>query len=278
MSFQKIRLREVVPGIGIPPDAPPNPENLRCWIRFIDYYDEGLNTYEYFIWVENPNGIRFATLTDNSTRLGYNTTGKIYAYRRMYQITSTWTHIHAGTYFTGYVIGSDSCNVSTIEANFPVYDEYNMQGNLIYSPSGIIFQFKPVRLRKAIPYTPNPLGILPPMDATYKYFAIYYRTDVPRWEAVVFNEKNVTFEEYVVAAPDGRFTRKSETIRGKVYRWQESTNEWGYLRTYFDATDTGFGSSYNLVSNFILYDTFDNHIWYNPIILKPVILAGRITT
>jgi len=129
---------------------------------------------------------------------------------------------------------------------------------------------KPTRLKKVIPYTPNPLGILPPMDATYKYFVIYYRTDVPRWEAVVFNEINVTFEEYVVAAPYGRFTAKSETIRGKVYRWQESTNDWVYTQTYFDATNTGFGSSYNLVSNFVLYDTLDNHIWYNPITFVPV--------
>ena len=275
MSFQKIRLREVVPGIGIPPDAPPNPANLPFWLRFMSYYDEGLDT---FIWVENPNGIHFTTATDNSTLIGYNTTGKIYAYNRRYQITSTWTHIHAGTYFKGYVLSAEPCNVSTIEANIPVYDEYNMQGNLIYYPTGNIFQFKPIRPRKVIPYTPNPLGTLPLIDTEYKYFAIYYRTDVPRWEAVVFNEINVTFEEYVVAAPNGRFTAKSETIRGKVYRWQESTNDWVYTQIYFDATNAGASSSRSLVSNFVLYDTLDNHIWYNPIILKPVILAGRITT
>lgn len=274
MSFQNIRLRKATLGVNSISDAPPNPENLQYWIRFKSYYDEGLDT---FIWVENPNGIHFATATDNSTLIGYNTTGKIYAYRRMYQITSTWTHIHAGTYFTGYVIGSEACDVSTIEANFPVYDEFNMQGNLIYSPSGTIFQFSPVRLKKVIPHTPNPLGVLPPMDTEYKYFAIYYRTDdVPIWEAVVFNETNVTFEEYDIAAPDGRFTANSETIRGKVYRWQESTNDWGYLYTYFGATDTGFGSSYNLVSNFILYDTLDNHIWYNPITFKPIRLRKAI--
>ncbi len=262
MSFQNIKLRKATLGVNPNSDAPPNPENLQYWIRFIDYYDSGINT---FIWVENPNGIHFTTATNNSTLIGYNTTGKIYAYNRRYQITSTWTHIHAGTFFTGYVLSSSPCNVSTIEANIPVYDEFNMQGNLIYYP-----QFKPTRLRKAIPYTPNPLGTLPPMDATYKYFAIYYRTDVPRWEAVVFNEINVTFEEYIIAAPSGKFTAKSETIRGRVYRWQESTNDWDYLNTYFGATDTGFGSSYNLVSNFVLYDTLDNHIWYNPITFVPV--------